>query len=124
KVNVRIKTHAVIVRKSEARRTRDLGVEQVQASIYSRHPEIHDAITKLVGSLKRSVEAIRLLKSQGMKVAIANVLMTGNMGEHAGVQSLAQELRMVYTLDPTITPKIDGETSILKLRIPGSEPNV
>src|SRR5438094_1152293 len=121
--NVRIKTNGVMIRKSEARRMRDLGVEQVQISIYSRRPEIHDAITKLPGSLKRSIEAIGLLKSQGLKVAIANVLMTVNMGEHAGVQALAQELGVVYTLDPTITPKIDGDTSILNLRIPGSELN-
>jgi len=65
--NVRIKTNGVMIRKSEARRMRDLGVEQVQVSIYSRRPEIHDAITKLPGSLKRSTEAIRLLKSQGLK---------------------------------------------------------
>jgi AdoMet-dependent heme synthase len=122
--NVRIKTNGVMIRKSEARRMRDLGVEQVQVSIYSRRPEIHDAITKLPGSLKRSIEAIRLLKSQGLKVAIANVLMTVNLGEHAGVQALAQELGVTYTLDPTITPKIDGDTSILNLRIPGSELNV
>ena len=121
--NVRIKTNGVMIRKSEARRMRDLGVEQVQVSIYSRRPEIHDAITKLPGSLKRSIDAIRLLKSQGLKVAIANVLMTVNLGEHAGVQVLAQELGVTYTLDPTITPKIDGDTSILNLRIPGSELN-
>jgi radical SAM protein with 4Fe4S-binding SPASM domain len=123
KFNVRIKTNGVMIRESEAGRMRDLGVQQVQISIYSRRPEIHDAITKLPGSLKRSVAAVRFLKSQGLKVAIANVLMTVNMGEHAGVQALAKELGVIYNLDPTITPKIDGDTSILNLRIPGSELN-
>jgi MoaA/NifB/PqqE/SkfB family radical SAM enzyme len=52
KFNVRIKTNGVMIRKPEARRMRDLGVEQVQVSIYSRRSEIHDAITKLPGSLK------------------------------------------------------------------------
>ncbi len=121
--NVRIKTNGVMIRKQEAQRLRELGVEQIQISIYSHHPEVHDAITKLPGSLKRSVEAIRLVKSQGLKVAIANVLMTANMGDHAGVQALARELGVTYTLDPTITPKMDGDTSILSLRIPGSELN-
>ncbi|HVO82389.1 MAG TPA: radical SAM protein [Terriglobales bacterium] len=121
--NVRIKTNGVMIREAEAQRIRNLGVEQVQISIYSRHPEIHDAITKLPGSLKHSVEAIRFLKSQGLKVAIANVLMTANLGEHDGVQALAAELGANYTLDPTITPKIDGDTSILDLRISGAELN-
>ncbi len=121
--NVRIKTNAVMIREREAQRLLQLGVEQVQISIYSHRPEVHDAITKLPGSLKRSIEAIRFLKSQGLKVVIANVLMTGNMGDHAGVQALARELDVIYTLDPTITPKMDGDTSILSLRIPGSELN-
>jgi radical SAM protein with 4Fe4S-binding SPASM domain len=73
--------------------------------------------------LKKSIRAIRFLKSQGLKVVIANVMMTANLGEHAGVQALARELGVTYTLDPTITPKIDGDTSILSLRIPGSELN-
>ena len=121
--NVKIKTNGVMIRQAEAGRIRDLGVEQVQISIYSRRPEIHDAITKLPGSLKRSVEAVRFLKTQGLKVTIANVLMTANLGEHAGVQALAAELGVNYTLDPTITPKIDGDTAILNLRIPGAELN-
>jgi len=121
--NVKVKTNAVMIREYEAQRLRALGVEQIQISVYSDRPEIHDAITKLPGSLKRTIKAIRFLKSQGLKVTIANVLMTANMFEHAGVQALAKELGVTYTLDPTITPKMDGDTSILELRIPGKELN-
>ncbi len=121
--NIRIKTNGVMIGAAEAKRIRDLGVEQVQISIYSHRPEVHDAITKLPGSLKKSIRAIRFLKSQGLKVVIANVMMTANLGDHSGVQALARELEVTYTLDPTITPKIDGDTSILSLRIPGSELN-
>ncbi|MBZ5719718.1 MAG: radical SAM protein [Acidobacteriia bacterium] len=119
--NVRIKTNGVMIHEAEAQRMRALGVEQVQISVYSHRPAVHDAITKLPGSLKRSVDAIRFIKSQGLKVTIANVLMTANTGDHAGVQALARELGATYTLDPTITPKMDGDTSILNLRIPGAE---
>jgi radical SAM protein with 4Fe4S-binding SPASM domain len=119
--NVKVKTNAVMIREAEAQRLRTLGVEQIQISVYSHRPQVHDAITKLPGSLKRTVDAIRFLKAQGLKVIIANVLMTANMGDHAGVQALARELGVRYTLDPTITPKMDGDTSILDLRIPGEE---
>jgi len=118
---VRIKTNAVMIGEAEARRMLELGVDQIQVSIYSHRHEVHDAITKLPGSLRRSVEAIRFLTQQGLRVTIANVLMTANMYDHAGVQALARELGVQYTLDPTITPKMDGDTSILNLRIPGSE---
>ena len=118
---VRIKTNAVMIGESEARRMLELGVDQIQVSIYSHRPEVHDAITKLPGSLRRSIEAIRFLTDQGLRVTIANVLMTANMHDHSGVQALARELGVQYSLDPTITPKMDGDRSILNLRIPGSE---
>ena len=121
--NVKIKTNAVMIRQVEAGRLLRLGIDQIQISIYSHRPQVHDFITKLPGSLKRSLEAIRFLKSQGLNVVIANVMMKSNMADRAGVQTLARELSVPYTLDPTITPKMDGDTSILNLRIPESELN-
>jgi AdoMet-dependent heme synthase len=114
---VKLKTNAVLIREREAARIRDLGVESVQISIYSHRPEVHDAITLIPGSLKRSLDAIRFLKSQGLKVIIANVLMTQNMQDYPGVRALAAELGVECTLDPTITPMMDGNRSTLDLGV-------
>jgi len=119
--NVKVKTNGVMIREFEARQLRALGVEQVQISVYSHRAEVHDGITKLPGSLKRTIEGIRFLKSQDLKVVIANVLMTTNAGDHRGVMNLARELGVPYTLDPTITPKMDGDRSILNLHAAGSD---
>jgi AdoMet-dependent heme synthase len=70
--------------------------------------------------LDRSIRAIQFLREQGLKVTVANVLMTGNFADHKGVQALSRELGAEYTLDPTVTPKMDGDRSILDLRIDGS----
>jgi radical SAM protein with 4Fe4S-binding SPASM domain len=112
---IKLKTNAVLIREAQAARLRDLSVASIQISIYSHRPEVHDAITKVKGSLQRSVNAIRFLKSQGLKVIMANVLMTENMQDYHGVRALADELGAEYTLDPTITPKMDGDRSILDL---------
>jgi AdoMet-dependent heme synthase len=120
-LNVQIKTNGVMIHEKEAKRLRELGVEQIQISVYSHRPEVHDAITKLPGSLKRTLTAIRFLQSQGLKVTIANVLMKPNLSDSAGVMALAKELGASYTLDPTITPKMDGDRSILALRAPASD---
>ena len=118
---VKIKTNAVMIHEEEARRIRELGVDTIQISVYSHRPEVHDAITKLPHSFERTVRAIRFLHDQGLRVTIANVLMTANSADHKGVQELADELGVHYTLDPTITPMMDGDTSVLSLRIPGEE---
>jgi AdoMet-dependent heme synthase len=114
---VKLKTNAVLIREREAARLRDLGVESIQISIYSHRPEVHDAITLIPGSLKRSVDAIRFLKSQGLKVIIANVLMTQNMQDYPGVRALAAELGVECTLDPTVTPMMDGNRSTVNLGV-------
>jgi radical SAM protein with 4Fe4S-binding SPASM domain len=112
---IKLKTNAVLIREAQAARIRDLGVESIQVSIYSHRPEVHDAITKVPGSLRRSLNAIRFLKSQGLKVVIANVLMTENMQDYHGARALALELGADYTLDPTITPMMDGDREVLNL---------
>lgn len=112
---VKVKTNAFMIRDREAQRLRDLAVQDVQVSIYSHRPEVHDAITLLPGSLRRSIAGIRLLRSYGVKVKIANVLMALNLNDYAGVQALAKELGAEYTIDPTITPMMDGNRSVLRL---------
>jgi len=114
---VKLKTNAVLIREREAQRIRDLNVESIQISIYSHRPEVHDAITLIPGSLKRSLSAIAFLKSQGLKVIIANVLMAQNAQDYPGVRALAAELDVECTLDPTITPMMDGDRSVLGLGV-------
>jgi AdoMet-dependent heme synthase len=114
---VKLKTNAVMIREKEAARLRNVGIESIQVSIYSHRPEVHDAITLLPGSLKRSIDAIRFLKSQGLRVIIANVLMAQNMQDYPSVRALAAELGVECTLDPTITPMMDGDRSVLRLGV-------
>jgi radical SAM protein with 4Fe4S-binding SPASM domain len=118
---IKLKTNGFMIREREAVRLRDLGVQEIRVSIYSHRPEVHDAITKLPGSLKRSIAAIRLLKSHGLNVIIGNVLMRPNLADHTGVKALATTLGVEVTTDPTITPHMDGNRSLLQLGITGKE---
>jgi len=120
--DIKLKTNAILLGEREADRIRDLGIRSVQVSIYSHRPEVHDGITKVPGSLHRSLAAIRFLRARGLHVLIANVLMRQNAGDYPHVRALAAELGVECTIDPTITPKMDGDTSILNLRI--SEPQL
>jgi AdoMet-dependent heme synthase len=112
---VKLKTNALLIGAREAARLRDLAVQEIQVSIYSHRPEVHDSITLVPGSLKRSLSAIRFLKAQDLKVVMANVLMRQNMSDYAAVKNLAEEIGVEFTLDPTITPMMDGDRSILSL---------
>ena len=112
---VKLKTNAIMIREREAARLREIGIESIQISIYSHRPEVHDGITLVPGSLQRSIAAARFLKSQGLRVIFANVLMIQNAQDYRGVRALAEELGVESTLDPTITPMMDGDRSVLSL---------
>ena len=114
---IKLKTNGILIRKKEADRIKALGVESVQVSIYSHRPEVHDAITKLPGSLAQSIEAIRRLRAHGIHVIMANVLMVQNARDYHGVKALAAELGAQFIIDPTITPMMDGDRSILGLNV-------
>lgn len=119
--NVKLKTNAILIHEKEAQRLKRLGVEQIQISLYSHRAEIHDGITKVQGSLDRTLEGIRVLRSLGLKVSIANVLMRSNSNDSESVRALAAEFGAHYTLDPTITPMIDGRRDVLRFRASASE---
>jgi radical SAM protein with 4Fe4S-binding SPASM domain len=118
---LKLKTNAVMIHKAEADRIKALAPESVQISVYSHRPEVHDAISKLPGSFKRSLAGARLLAERGVKVIFANVLMRNNFQDYTGVQELAAEFGAQYTVDPTITPMMDGDRSILNLGIGQTE---
>ena len=117
--NVKLKTNAVLIRAPQAQRLRALGVEQVNVSVYSHRPEVHDAITKLPGSLRRTLDGIRALRAAGIKVTVANVMMPSNFADYRAVAALARELGASFITDPTVTPMMDGDRGVLSLRIPG-----
>ena len=114
---VKLKTNGVLIREKEADRLLQLGVESVQISIYSHRPEVHDAITKMPGSFRQSIAAVRLLRKRGLLVTLANVLMASNAQDYRNVRALAAELDAKFIIDPTITPMMDGDRSILSLNV-------
>jgi radical SAM protein with 4Fe4S-binding SPASM domain len=106
--DVSLKSNALMVTPERAARLRELGVRRVQISVYSDIPEVHDAITKVPGSLQRTLAAIPILIENGLQVKLACPLMQENLLAYRGVMELAEKLGVPYILDLTITPMMDG----------------
>jgi radical SAM protein with 4Fe4S-binding SPASM domain len=118
--DVSLKTNGLLVTPERAAKLRELGVRRVQISIYSDVPAVHDGITKVAGSLQRTLTAIPLLIEQGLQVKLACPLMQQNLTAYRGVMALAEKLGIPYVLDMTITPMMDGTEGPLAHRIPVS----
>ncbi len=115
--HVKLKTNATLIGEREAAELARLGVGEVQVSVYSHRDEVHDSVTRMPGSLQRTLSAIRLLRSQGVRVIMVNTLMRTNATDYAGVRALAEQCGALYAFDPTITPRLNGDTSIVSLRL-------
>ena len=98
-----------------------MGVRRVQISVYSSDPAIHDSVTKVPGSLERTLAAIPLLLEHGIRVKLACPLMKQNLLAYRGVMELAESLGIPYVLDLTITPMMDGSHGPLEHRASASE---
>ena len=106
--DVSLKTNALLVTPERAARLCEFGVRRVQISVYSDVPAVHDAITKVPGSLQRTLAAIPILLEHGLQVKLACPLMQENLMAYRGVMALAEKLGIPYILDLTITPMMDG----------------
>jgi len=115
--DVSLKTNALLVTRDRAEMLQRHGVRRVQISIYSDEAGVHDAITKVPGSLQRSLAAIPLLQERGIQVKLACPLMKQNLMAYRGVMALAERLGVPYVLDLTITPMMDGTHAPLEHRV-------
>jgi AdoMet-dependent heme synthase len=114
--DISLKSNALLVTPERAARLREFGVRRVQISVYSDVPAIHDAITKVPGSLERTLAAIPILLDHGLQVKLACPLMKENLMAYRGVMALAEKLGVPYILDLTITPMMDGSSGPLEHR--------
>jgi AdoMet-dependent heme synthase len=119
--DVSLKSNALLIKPERAARLRELGIRRIQISVYSDDPAIHDAITKVPGSLERTLSAIPVLLQYGLQVKLACPLMPQNLMAYRGVMALAEKLGIPYVLDLTITPMMDGSTGPLTHRASVSE---
>ncbi len=119
--DVRLKSNALLVTEATAARLRELGVRQVDVSIYSADPDVHDGVTKVPGSLARSLEGVVRLRDAGLRVKLNCPLMTVNVAGYREVRALAERLGVPCGFDPMITARNDGDRAPVRLRVRGQD---
>ncbi len=119
--DLRLKSNALLITPEKAARLRTLGVRQVDISIYSADPAVHDWVTKIPGSLERSLQGAVLLRDAGVTVKLNCPLMKQNVGQYKDIRALAERLGLRCGFDPMITSKNDGDRSPIALRISPKE---
>ena len=106
---------------AKADRLAELLVHEVEVTIYSHDPEVHDAFTGTRGSHAKSVRALRLLNERGVRTVMKSNVMTFNVDHLDDLIGLAESVGADYQFDPTVKPKMNGDKSPLKYVVPADK---
>lgn len=111
-----LKTNAWLLNEKAADFLAETGFTQVQISLYSLSPEVHDGITGRKGSLDRVLRAARMLKERGVSVYLSMPMMDVNAADIPKMAEFAGKKGYEYGVDPNLTVCEDGSCSPTPLR--------
>ncbi len=79
-------------------------VMEIETSLCGASDDEHDSVTGVKGSFYRTVEAIKRLRKEGVKVNIKMIITRENFSQIALVKRLARELDVNFFASPVILP--------------------
>ena len=93
----------------------------VSISVYGATAEVHDGITQIRGSWRRTLDGAERLRAQGVAVRLKLIVMRPNVHEVGAMRALCDARGFPYLLDLTVTARHDGTQGSLAMRITQAE---
>jgi len=115
--NISILTNATQMKDDQIKLIKELEVSLVQVSVYSMIPDIHDTITQLPGSHKKTITTIEKMVNADIPVQISCPVMKINRQGYKDVLQWANGLKMKAYTDFIMMGKTDGTDDNLSQRI-------
>lgn len=98
----------------KARRVKQIGIDSVQISIDGEE-KIHDELRGVQGSYKKALKAVRLLKDEGVDVAIAPTMTKHNLGSFDFLVDLAKQEGCDLSLKRVVLTGRGGKSDSLSI---------
>lgn len=114
---VLLQTNLLILTSSILDKLKSLRIFNIQVSLYSTDPAIHDSITTKKGSCLRTMDNIKRLVEADIPIIIACPVMKENFGSIALLQDFADSLGVEVYYDYIMMAQSDGSTGNLDHRI-------
>jgi radical SAM protein with 4Fe4S-binding SPASM domain len=115
---VQLLTNATMLRPGVAARLASYrNLQGVSVSLYGSSAEVHDGITQMPGSWRRTWEGIERLRRLGVAIRLKFVVMKQNAHEVAEMRADADARGYTYMIDTAITSRHDGSSTSLATRL-------
>lgn len=96
---------------------KECNLSMIQVSLYSTIPEVHDGITTVKGSCKKTMEAIEKLVAADIPVQISCPIMKANKDSYLGVIEYAAKWKIKAQTDYIMMARADFSTDNLDQRL-------
>ncbi len=89
----------------------------VSVSLYGATPEVHDAITQVRGSWRRTLDGVDRLRARKLAVRLKLIVMRSNAHEVGAMRALAAARGLPTLIDLNVTARHDGTDGSLAMRV-------
>ena len=97
----------------------------VGVSIYSAYEDVHDRITRVKGSLKRSISVMQKLSQLAIPLNLKCCVMRSNLKYYRSILDLACQLNAVPQIEVNLTDSVSGDRCVSEyLRLTEDEFNI
>jgi len=114
--DLRIFTNGTLVSRQDAQKFAEIGISGIEISLYGKE-KVHDKITGVKGSFKKTFNAIKLLKEHGVRIILKTPIMNINFNEYKWLIKFSNSMDIEYRFDPAIVPMNNGNESVLKYQL-------
>ncbi len=89
----------------------------VSVSFYGARPETHDAVTRVPGSFRKTLDGARRLRGRGVRTLLKFIVMKSNAAETGEMLATADAEGLPAMVDCSITGRHDGTAGSLETRV-------
>jgi len=117
RLSVSLKTNAALIDDPMISWLRRLHITEVQTSLYSMNPDIHDHITRRKGSWAATTTALRKMHAAGQRLRLACVAMQSNYKHLSGLRQFADSIDAPIGFDLVVQARTDGSRESVSERL-------
>lgn len=110
-------TNGTLVDEGVARKLKEISFKDIQVSLLGSTAETHDKITGHQGSFNQAVNALKLMKKEGLNVVTGVTLMRQNFDEYKEIIKLSESLGCHAFVSQFVFPRNDGKKDTLDFRL-------
>ena len=118
---ISILTTGILIDHAEVNLINETGVSDIEISLLGSNSDTHDTIMRCPGAFNRMLRAVKLMRNEDINIKLKSTIMKQNYKELPDMAKLAQKYDVHFSASVVISPRVNGDTSILELSLNNDE---